>query len=210
MKSKLLLVWVYLLTILIVIAWPGSHPVEAAQPAQFDPIVSLAGVLAPGALGLPGEQVTWVVTISNAGAAAGTDLVITDVFSDVLRIDRVQTLQGQAAVSEQTVVYSLPVLNPGETAQVSVVTTVLRSPANAVLVNQAVLEASGPQGPVSKNAAAQIFVATGLPATGYPPGEDLPGDGEPSAGVFALVAFSLVGLTALFVWYRGRRQWLGH
>jgi len=136
MKSKLFWVWVCFLAILVVIALPGSHPVEAAGQPEFDRSSTWLACC------LRGRWPAWRTSHLGChdlecGDGSGTDLVITDVFSDVLRIDRVQTLQGQAAVSQQTVVYTLSVLNPGETAQVSVVTTVLRSPANAVLINQA-------------------------------------------------------------------------
>jgi len=178
---------------------------EADRLSAFDPALDLAGILAPGALGLPGEQVTWVITVSNPGPVAGSNLVITDTFQDELRIERAEADRGEVAISNQTVVFTVPVLNPGDTVQMRVVTTILRSPASGVLLNQALLAANGPGGAVARNATARLFVPDGLPATGYPPADDLPGQGEPSALTIALAAFGLVALTALFVWYRGRR-----
>jgi uncharacterized repeat protein (TIGR01451 family) len=173
--------------------------------SPFDPAIDLAAELAPGTLGLPGEQVTWVITVSNPGFVAATNLVITDTLRDELRIEQAQADQGDVAISDQTVVFTVPVLNPGEKVQLRVLTTVVRSPANGVLLNQALLAANGPGGTVARNASTQLFVPDGLPATGYPPAEDLPGQGEPSALVIALAAVAMVALTALFVWRRGRR-----
>lgn len=204
-KTALLLSSVWAIFLLVVL--PVTLPLEAAQQPGFDPIANLAGVLPPGTLGLPGEQITWIVSVTNAGTVAGTSLVVTDTLRDELRIEHVRIIQGEAAVSQQTVTYTLPVLNPGQTIQIEILTTVLRSPANGALINQAFLNAQGPDGPVTTGAAAQVFVPTGLPATGYPPVEKLPGDGEPSVLAVGLVAFGVVALTAFFVWLRGRR-WL--
>ena len=178
-----------------------------AARSTFDPAISLAGALAPGSLGLPGEQITWTISVTNPGPAAGTDLVITDTLRDELRVDRVIADRGQVVVSSQVVVLTIPVLNPGETALMQIQTTVLRGPANGVLVNQVVLAAPGSAGAITRSAAAEVFVPTGLPATGYPPSDDLPGEGEPSAVQVGLIAFGVVALTAVFVWRRGRRRW---
>lgn len=176
---------------------------ESLSP--FDPAIDLEGVLAPGALGLPGEQVTWVITVYNPSPVVGTNLVVTDTLRDELRIEHAEADLGDVAISGQTVVLTVPVLNPGEKVQMRVLTTIVRSPANGVLLNQVLLAAKGVGGTVARNASTQLLVPGGLPATGYPPIEDLPGRGEPSALVIGLAAAGLVAVTALFVWYRGRR-----
>jgi uncharacterized repeat protein (TIGR01451 family) len=188
-----------------IVASMSLHSAELRGPSSFDPAISLAGALAPGALGLPGEQVIWVITVNNPGPAVGSDLIVTDTLRDELRIEHAEADQGEVAISEQTVVFTVPVLKPGDTVQMRVLTTIQRSPANGVLLNQALLAVKGPGGAVARNASAELFVPDGLPATGYPPAEDLPGQGEPSAVVIGLGAFGVVALTALFVWYRGRR-----
>lgn len=174
--------------------------------SAFDPVLTLAGILEPGSLGLPGEPVTWVIGVANRGAVAGTDVVITDTLADHLRVDRAVTTHGQAVISGQVVVVTIPVLNPGENVEITIATTVLYGPANGVLVNQVLLAANGPGGAITKNAVAEVFVPTGLPATGYPPTDDLPGVGEPSVLQVGLAALGTVVLTALIVWHRGRRQ----
>ncbi len=175
-----------------------------SRVSGFDPSIDLVGWLPPGSLGLPGEPVTWVITVTNASASSGVDVLVTDVLRDELLIDTVVTARGNAAISGQTVMVSIPVIAPGESVEMRINTTVLRGPASGVLVNQALLAATGPGGAIAKSAVAEVFVPTGLPATGYAP-IDLPGEGEPSVAVVGLAAFGTVALTALFVWYRGRR-----
>jgi uncharacterized repeat protein (TIGR01451 family) len=182
----------------------GAHP---GARAAFDPSMTLAGVLPPGSLGLPGEPVTWEITVTNAGTASGTQVVITDLLPGELRIDRAEAALGGATITGQEVEFTIPVLNPGQTVEMRIYTTVVRSPVNGIMLNQASLVASGPGGPVVRKAVAEVFVPTSLPATGYPPAEDMPGHGEPSASQIALVALGVVLIAAVVVWYRGRSRW---
>ncbi|MBI5961513.1 MAG: DUF11 domain-containing protein [Chloroflexi bacterium] len=214
MKSKTRLLWLSVIVLTTVILVPfhaanasGVCPGRARAAGQlgFDPVFTITGTMSPGVLGLPGEPVTWTITITNASTTAGSGIVVTDTLPDTLRIDGVNVVQGQAAVGGQSVVYTLPALNPGETVQIEILTTVIRGPANGILINHAALTAQGPQGVVTKNAVAEVFVPTGLPATGYPPSEDLPGDGEPPVWMVGMIAALIVALAAMFVWARGRR-----
>lgn len=181
---------------------PGARP---ASQFGFDASLSVIGALPEGALGLPGEPITWIITVTNTGRTAGTDLVVTDTVRDELRIDSVEAGRGDFAISEQMVVFSLPRLEPAETVELRINTTVLRGPTSGVLTNQAALKANGPGGEVITSAATEVFVPTGLPATGYPPESDLPGEGEPSVLAVAALAFGVVALTAAYVWHRGNK-----
>jgi hypothetical protein len=185
---------------------PEPVVLRVSSLLSFD--FKVTGDLMPGVLGLPGEPVAWVITLTNIGQVAGQDVVVTGTMHDALQIDSMTTTHGTASVSEHVVVFSIPVLNPGETAKMVIQTTVLRSPPDGRLLNNALLAATGPDGAIAQRVSAEISVPTGLPATGYapPPGEDLPGEGEPSAVVFGLFALGVVGLAAAFVWYRGRRR----
>ena len=174
------------------------------QDGAFRPSLTVAGVLAPGALGLPGEQITWIITVGNNGTAPGADIKITDRVYDELRIDSVEVDRGDFAISEQVVVFNTPTLQPGEHFQMRINTTVLRTPPSGSLANRAQLTAVGPDGVVEETALTEVFVPSGLPATGYPPADDLPGSGEPSVLAVALGAVALVALAAWFVWWRGR------
>lgn len=183
-------------------------PPTCAQPESatiFNPSIAITATLPSGSLGLPGDSITWVITVSNASAATGTNVVISDTVQNELRIDQAQTQQGEVAISDQMVVFTIPVLNPGELVQMQIDTTVLYSPIKGIVLNQAMLAASSSEGPVTRTAVAELFLPTMLPATGYPPAEDMPGDGEPSALQIGAAALVLVLIAAAAVWYRGRK-----
>lgn len=181
---------------------------EPTRTTTFDPIITLEGVLPPGSLGLPGEPITWIITVTNMGAVSGTNLVISDTLQNEMRVEAAQSSAGAWTITDQNVVFTVPVLQPGETAQFQINATVLRSPTTGVIFNQAVLTADGSNGKLTWKASAEVFVPTSLPATGYAPiEEDLPGEGEPSALEIGMIALSAVMVAAAVVWYRGRRWW---
>lgn len=173
--------------------------------SAFIPELSIVGTLPPGTLGLPGEQIDWLITLINDGTAAGTNIVVTDVLRDELRVDHVVADNGIPTVDGQRIDLVIPVLSPGEMVAMQITTTVLRGSATGSLINRVTMTAQGPDGEVVESAVAEVFVPTRLPATGYPPQQDLPGEGEPSAFVVALFAFSIVAISAWIIWRRG--QW---
>jgi hypothetical protein len=181
-------------------------PLMRVGGAGFQAELVIVGRLSGGVMGLPGESVTWVITLTNKGVLPGTDLLVTNTLRDELRVDDADADHGTVAVSGQTVIFTVPELQPGQTVTMRVRTTVLRGPANGVLVNQVILAGNGPAGPFTQSASADLFVPTGLPATGYPPADDLPGQGEPSVLAVGVGALLAVMAAAGFVWYRGRRE----
>jgi uncharacterized repeat protein (TIGR01451 family) len=181
---------------------------EAAVPPSqqiFDPAFSLVATLAPGTLGLPGEQITWTVNVLNVGTAAGTNLVVSDTLRPELLIGSIQTDRGSYTLKGQTVTLLVESLQPGESVQMHILTTIARAPEGGQIVNEATLTGVGPNGAVNENVLAEVSVPTGLPSTGYPP-HDLPGDGEPPLWVFVLVGAVSIALTAWIVWRRGNRH----
>ncbi len=100
---------------------------EAPNIGIFDPGLSKIGVLMPGELGILGERIEWVTTVTNNGSSAGHNIVITDTLRDELRIDSVSTTAGTYTIVGQTVTVTIPVLNPGESVIIRIVTTVLES-----------------------------------------------------------------------------------
>ena len=175
---------------------------RTATQTTFNPALSLVGEFAPGAVGVPGEQVIWTITVVNTGDAPGTQILITDTLNSSLRVDQVEIDRGTYSVNGQVVGFDIPVLNPGETAQMQLRTTVLNGPPDGLLVNQVVLTAQGPTGTVTDRAVTQLSMPTRLPSTGYPPPEELPGEGEPSIVVVGLAALVAVLTTAFIVWRR--------
>lgn len=135
-------------------------------PGVQDPAISKIGILAPGELGLPGEQITWVVTVTNTSGINLTNVVISDTLRPELRIDNVTTTSGSVSVNGQTVTVTLPFLSSGASVVVEIVTTVLSNPAAGVFTNTATVNAdSGFNG----SATATVSGVSGLPDTGYPP-----------------------------------------
>lgn len=171
--------------------------------------LEVVGSLAPGALGLPGERITWVISLKNTGPAPFTDAIVTDEVREELRIDSVEVQRGDFAISGQVVVFNTPLVQPGEQVQMRINATVRRTPPGGTLGNRAQLTARGPAGMVEDAVLTEVYVPTGLPATGYPPNENLPGAGEPSVLLVALVAVLVLGLAATYVWWRGGAPRLG-
>lgn len=197
---------VLLLVVLVSVLPLHAYALNAATVIQqFDPAFSKVATLAPGALGLPGEQITWTINVLNVGTAAGTNLIVTDTLRPELLISSIQTDRGTYSLDGQTVTLTVPSLNPGESLQMHILTTIARAPQNGLLVNEATLSGIGPDGIINETVLAEVSVPTGLPSTGYPP-HDLPGDGEPPLWMFGLAGFLSVAATAWIVWRRGNRH----
>lgn len=176
-------------------AGPGETPGEADIDA-FDPALSKVGALPQGAIGLTGEQLTWTITVTNNGTATGYDLYITDTLRSELRIDNASTARGTATVSGQTVTFYIPYLNPGESVQMQLLTTVLTSPLDGMIDNTAALSGTGANGSVvTRSASDTVTLAALLPSTGYSRDEAAGAkSGGSSNGVwYALVAAVLLG-----------------
>ncbi len=182
----------------------------AGGPAirTFDPAISKVGVLSEGGIGLVGEQIGWVITVSNTGSATGADVEVVDTVRSELRIDSVETERGSFTIDGQTVTFTIPWIDPGETVTLRINTTVLTSPLEGQVENTATLSGTSATGEVvTRNASTVVPVTTMLPATGYPPLEDT-GTGSSNAARVWLV---LVGLSVFIVvtggWYlRVRRS----
>ncbi|MCB9436685.1 MAG: DUF11 domain-containing protein [Anaerolineales bacterium] len=136
----------------------------------FDPSISKIGILEDGGIGLPGEDLTWVLTITNIGNVTGTDIYIVDTVISELQVNGADIDRGTATIEGQTVTFYIPTLAPGESIQARIYTTVLSSPADGTFLNIATLTGNGPNGQVvTASATGEVFGVTGLPDTGYPP-----------------------------------------
>ena len=107
----------------------GSAPVTGGGTSPqidiFDPAISKLGFLLPGQVGVTGEQLEWVVTVSNTGNAVGQNVVITDTLDARLRIDSVNAPSAAVSISGQTVSVTYATLGVGQSVQFSIFTTVL-------------------------------------------------------------------------------------
>ena len=128
----------------------------------FDPAISKLGLLVPGQTGVQGEQLEWIITISNSSGVAGQNVTITDTLLPALRIDKVEAPNGTINVNGQTVTVVYPTLNVGDTVQFSIFTTVSdgSSVSNTACVN------ADNQGAEKCQTAAPV---TELPRTGETP-----------------------------------------
>jgi uncharacterized repeat protein (TIGR01451 family) len=132
----------------------------------FDPAISKIGLLSPGATGILGERIQWVVTVVNNSAVIGTNVTFTDSIRSELRIDSADATKGTVNIAGQNVTVAIGDLASGETVVIRINTTVLESD---ILVNNIGCVASA-------NAAtecAEASIPTGdveqLPATGETP-----------------------------------------
>lgn len=131
----------------------------------FDPAISKVGFLSAGGIGLPGEQLTWVTTVSNNSAVDGNNIVIVDNVRPELRIESVETDKGTVVVDDQTVTVTIPKLNAGEQVQFRIITTVLSSPLDGVITNTVTLVNNN----ISATASLVVARVTQLPNTGQTP-----------------------------------------
>ncbi|MBL8156344.1 MAG: PKD domain-containing protein, partial [Anaerolineae bacterium] len=118
----------------------SAAPVEAAAPSPnrevYDPALSKIGFLPAGSIGLPGEALHWVTTVTNVSGAPESNLVIVDQVRPELRIDSVMVANGSSyTVNGQRVEVTIPSLLPGQSQDFTIVTTVLTSPLNGILDN---------------------------------------------------------------------------
>ncbi|MBN1877261.1 MAG: DUF11 domain-containing protein [Anaerolineae bacterium] len=140
---------------------------QSGDILHFDPAISKIGVLQPGQLGLVGEQIEWVVTVSNNGSASGINVIITDTLRSELRVDRVSS-NVISSISGQTVTVTIPVLNPGQSVTFSIYTTVLAS--DVTVDNTVCLVADNRNDPVCNTAPSiNLPLVRELPSTGETP-----------------------------------------
>ena len=137
----------------------------AAAPVinVFDPAISKVGFLQPGEVGVTGETLDWSITVTNQGDAAGENVVITDTLIDALAPENVTTTKGTTNISGQTVTVNIGTLNPGETVNITITTTVLEG---VQVDNTACLTANGVDQLCTQAGAG---VVSALPATGETP-----------------------------------------
>jgi uncharacterized repeat protein (TIGR01451 family) len=183
-------------TLSVTSAGSPAQPVSnAGGPAigLFDPGLSKIGLLPAGGIGLPGEQITWVTTVSNNGGAAGSNIVVVDNVRPELRIDDVSTDRGTITVSGQRVTVTIPALAPGERIDFRIVTTVLSSPAGGVIDNTVTIEGT------AVSARATVQLVTALPSTG-----ESPAWRDPLLGLMTAAGALIVGGLALIggLWLR--------
>lgn len=158
-----------------------ENDTQQPQIGVFDPAISKIGFLLPGQLGVTGERVEWVVTVSNLSAIAGNQVVVTDTLRPELRIDNVSAPGGSVSVTGQTVTVTYGVLSPNQTVQFSIFTTVING---AALDNTACVESA-----TSSAECVTASVVARLPQTGQ----------TPAWRIALMVGVGLIALAAMIV-----------
>ncbi|MEQ8677152.1 MAG: hypothetical protein RLP44_27175, partial [Aggregatilineales bacterium] len=161
---------------------PSNSSNLAPNINVFDPAISKLGVLVPGQLGVQGEVLEWILTVSNTGTAVGTNVVVSDTLNPDLQIDSVNAPNATVNINGQTVTVTYATLNVGETVQFSIFTTVL----NGAIVNNTACVNADNQGVEE--------CATSVPI------RELPSTGETPRWAYAtIVGLGLLGLSMLVV-----------
>jgi uncharacterized repeat protein (TIGR01451 family) len=96
-----------------------------SQLILFDPSVSKIGVLQKGDVGLTGEEIEWIIGISNIGTVPGNNISITDNIDNRLAINRVEAPNAEVVIDGQLVTVTYTTINPGETILFSIFTTTI-------------------------------------------------------------------------------------
>ena len=159
----------------------------------FDPAISKIGFLTAGQIGVGGEQLEWITTVTNTGGVAGTNIVVQDDVRPELRIDTVEVPAGASyTVNGQLVTVTIPTLAAGQSVQFSIFTTVISG--GVRVDNQACLTAGNFTGELCAFAPAPVAA---LPATGETPFWRTP----------LLAALALLGVGLMLVGgFRTRRR----
>lgn len=148
----------------------GSPPPVPAPSGTFDIAIAKTAVLERGALGLVGEDLSWVITITNTSSIAAATIVVSDTVTSELAITGAEIDSGTVSVNGQLVTFTIPGLGAGESVEARIFTVIRSVPASGILNNTATLIASGANGSsITRSASTAFNTVTGLPSTGYPP-----------------------------------------
>lgn len=152
---------------------PTPTPSPTPKPATsdtVDPALEMADPFITKSVNppfaIPGEQVTWTISIGNPGVIAVNNVSITDVLPSEVEIQSVTATRGNASFSGQAVTVVVGQLAPGESVTVQVFTQVRDNVVMPFAVtNQACANFDGGQ----VCAKANLLSVRQLPATGQSP-----------------------------------------
>jgi uncharacterized repeat protein (TIGR01451 family) len=146
---------------------------------------------------LPGDTVTWTITVNNPNSTPLTNVSVTDNMPNEVEIISVSATSGNVSFSGQTVTFNQATMAPGASATITVVTRVRGNVTTPFDINNlATLTATELPNPLT--ASANVISAGELPGTGESPWSRW------RAPILALAAGVFV-LTGVWVWRRARR-----
>jgi uncharacterized repeat protein (TIGR01451 family) len=155
-------------------------PVTRANSVITD--ISISGALNGNVAGFIGDQITWVVTVSNFGTTVAQGILITEELDPQLRVDSIQIDGGTATVNGHQIMLMIPSLNPGQSINITLTTTIMSRTLSNIISSTATLQNTG------KSVSASVQV--------LPPVTTLPATGESPAYIAAIIAF-IVGIGCL-------------
>jgi uncharacterized repeat protein (TIGR01451 family)/CSLREA domain-containing protein len=140
---------------------PANNVFSTTTPVT--PVVNLVvNKSAAPTLVLPGQTVTYVVTVNNAGPSTATGVVITDVFQGGASFGSVVATSGGATYQSNTstaVTFTVPSLSAGNSA---VMTYTVTAPTSGVITNTATAGAAElDSNPANNTASTTVTVTTG-------------------------------------------------
>ncbi|MBO9309783.1 MAG: DUF11 domain-containing protein, partial [Chloroflexi bacterium] len=188
----------------VVSDFAGASSIEAPSGTPVGNIVVVDPVivkLVDPALALPGELVTYTLTVTNPSNAPASAVVVSDTVPAVLQIISATATQGTFTISGQVVIFNVGTVNPGQVVTLTV-TARLRddAPAPSDVTNTGELrhQTGNP-----RTSSAVLRITRGrLPATGLPPAE--PSGAAEALGL--LIAGVLLIVSGMLLWSRLRRR----
>lgn len=133
--------------------------VLTVHASGFEPVINMLGFASSTQ---EGNEVEWIMTFSNTGDSAGQNIVVSNTIGNGLRVESVQINTGTTSINGRTVTVSIPSLEPGETIQFSIITSVLD---DSDMSNTACVTASN----LSGERCVRGLPVQALPATGELP-----------------------------------------
>jgi uncharacterized repeat protein (TIGR01451 family) len=184
---------------------PGAPPAPSSSPtssaAAVPTVVQVNPVITKSAdppFAIPGEAVTWLITVTNPDSIPATNVVAQDTLPPELQILSASTTAGTASVSGQTVTLTLASLAPGQSVTVTIHTKVRENtPVPFVITNVASL--TNAENMTPRTAQATVVSASQLPTTG-----ETPWWRAPLLALLGGLVVSALGWALLKVW--GKRN----
>lgn len=133
--------------------------VLTVHASGFEPVINMLGFASSTQ---EGNEVEWIMTFSNTGDSAGQNIVVSNTIGNGLQVESVQINTGTTSINGRTVTVSIPSLEPGETIQFSIITSVLD---DSDMSNTACVTASN----LSGERCVRGLPVQALPATGELP-----------------------------------------
>lgn len=149
---------------------PTSTPPSSATPPGGTPGGSGSVVVSKSAnppFAGPGDTVTWTLTATASGSVPSTNIQIVDNLPAELEYVSHSASSGSVSVSGQDVTWSIPILNPGQSATLTIITRI-RSTVQPPfqIINVVSVSENGMAG---TSATAPLLSARRLPSTGETP-----------------------------------------